>query len=84
MYEFEDTFRKMLRDEKLSTLVAPLLTYQASDQNTEEFFIGYDNTFTTKVLYRMRIKWPIINENYLDRMFTALSTLGFFDYEMRL
>lgn len=82
--EFEDTFQKMLRDEKLSTLVAPLLTYQASDQNTEEFFIGYDNTFTTKVLYRMRIKWPIINENYLDRMFTALSTLGFFDYEMRL
>ena len=79
---FEEAFRSALNDETLSMAVSPLITYQASDRNTEEFNIGYDNTFTTKALYRLRIKWPIIGEAYLDQMFTALRTIGFFDHMM--
>ncbi len=77
--EFTACFQQALKDEKLSEYVSPLLTYEASFQNSDEFEIGYDNSFTTKVLYGLRIKWPIINEAYLDRVFTALKTLGFFD-----
>ena len=51
--------RAALEDEKLSAVVASLITYEASDPNIDEFFIDYDNAFTTKALYRMRIKWPI-------------------------
>ncbi|MBP3901127.1 MAG: hypothetical protein J6D53_06710 [Blautia sp.] len=60
-------------------IVSPLITYQTSDVNMEEFNIGYDNAFTTKALYRLHVKWPIISESYLDRVFTSLRTIGFFD-----
>ena len=76
---FTEAFNKALDDDKLSELVSPLISYQASDKNTIEFFIDYDNTFTTKALYRLNFKWPIINENYLENVFDALSTLAFFD-----
>ena len=56
---FEEAFRSALEDEKLSAVVASLITYEASDPNTDEFLIDYDNAFTTKAFYRMRIKWPI-------------------------
>ena len=77
--EFIEAFNKALADEKLSEYVSPLISYQASDQNTIEFFIDYDNTFTTKALYRLGFKWPIINEKYLENVFESLSALAFFD-----
>ena len=39
----------------------------------------HEGIFTTKARYRLGVKWPIINEAYLDQMFTALRTIGFFD-----
>ena len=77
--EFQEAFQAALNDEELSMTVSPLITYQVSDRNTVEFNIGYDNAFTTKALYRLRVKWPIISEEYLDQVFTALRTIGFFD-----
>ncbi len=77
--DFTEAFTKALSDEKLSESVSPLISYQASDKNTIEFFIDYDNTFTTKALYRLNFKWPIINETYLENVFDALATLAFFD-----
>lgn len=77
--EFTEAFSTALSDEKLSEAVSPLISYQASDQNTVEFFIDYDNTFTTKALYRLDFKWPIINEDYLRNVFDSLSSLAFFD-----
>ena len=79
--EFEETFRAALADEELSMAVSPLITYQTSNRSAEEFEIGYDNAFTTKALYRLQVKWPIISEAYLDQVFTALQTIGFFDLE---
>ena len=79
---FSEAFRSALADEKSSGTVAPLISYQASDKNKMEFFLGYDNTFTTKALYRQGYKWPIISERYLDSAFRSLSTLGYFDFSM--
>ena len=77
--EFIEAFNAALSDEKRSELVSPLISYQASDKNTIEFFIDYDNSFTTKALYRLGFKWPIINEDYLKNVFDSLSGLAFFD-----
>ncbi|MBQ9679343.1 MAG: amino acid adenylation domain-containing protein [Ruminococcus sp.] len=77
--EFGRAFNNALNDEKLSEAVSPLISYQASDQNTVEFFIDYDNAFTTKALYRLGFKWPIINEDYLKNVFDSLDSLAFFD-----
>ena len=78
-HEFENAFRAALDDKVLAPVVSPLITYQNSDRNMEEFEIGYDNTFTTKALYRLHVKWPIINEAYLDQLFMTLNAFGFFD-----
>ena len=77
--EFTEAFNNALSDDKLSEYVSPLISYQASDSNTIEFFIDYDNAFTTKALYRLGFKWPIINEDYLQNVFESLSALAFFD-----
>ena len=76
-----EAFEAALADEELSLIVSPLIAYQASDKNTVEFDSNNDNTFTVKVLYRLGFKWPIIDERYLDQMFEALETLGFFDVD---
>ena len=60
-------------------LVSGLISYASSDNDKTEEFIGYDNSFTTKALYRLGMKWPIINETYLANVLNALTTLGFFD-----
>ena len=80
-HAFNDAFEAALADEELSLVVSALIAYQASDKNTVEFDIGYDNTFTVKVLYRLGFKWPIIDARYLDQTFEALETLGFFDID---
>lgn len=77
--EFAEIFNNALSDDKLSELVSPLISYRTSDKNTVEFFIDYDNSFTTKALYRMNFKWPIINESYLENVFESLQALAFFD-----
>ncbi len=77
--EYEKAFQAALSDEVLASVVSPLITYQNSDQNMEEFEIGYDNAFTTKALYRLHVRWPIINEAYLDQLFMTLNAFGFFD-----
>lgn len=81
---FLKAFQTALSDEDLPMIVSPLITYQASDRNTEEFNIGYDNAFTTKALYRLRVKWPIIGEACLDQVFTSLKAIGFFDLLTKL
>ena len=74
--EFDNAFRAALNDDVLASVVSPLITYQNSDRNTDEFEIGYDNAFTTKALYRLHVKWPIINEAYLDQLFATLKASG--------
>jgi len=77
--EYGKAFQEALNDRELSMIVSLLITYQTSDRNTKEFNIGYDNAFTTKVLYRLKVKWPIIADGYLDQVFTTLRTIGFLD-----
>ena len=76
---FDEMFGRALADDSLNELISPLISYQASDKNTVEFYIGHNNDFTTKALYRLGFKWPIINEDYLKNVFEALETLAFFD-----
>ena len=77
--EFIESLNEVLKDEKKNMLISGLISYATSDNDKTEEFIGYDNSFTTKALYRLGFKWPIINEKYLANALDALATLGFFD-----
>ena len=76
---FRKRFGEAMADEKKSSVVSPLIAYQVSDKNTVEFMIGYDNSFTTKALYRLGFKWPMTDTAYLDSAIRALDTLSFFE-----
>ncbi len=57
--------------------ISSLISYNSSD-GEQHRFIGSDNAFTVKVLYRLGFAWPLIDEDYVDRAIEALSTLDFF------
>ncbi len=76
--EFQDAFNAALSDEKMNEILSPLISYRSSQGEVAQIFIGHDNSFTTKMLYHLGVKWPIINEDYLANAFSALEGFGFF------
>lgn len=77
--EFNAALSDALRDDKKNMLVSGLISYLSSDSEQSEEYIGYNNSFTNKALYRLGFKWPITNETYLKNAFEALDTLGYFE-----
>lgn len=41
-------------------------------------FVGWDNAFTVRQLYRLGFSWPLTGEKYIRKAVNALYTLGFF------
>ncbi len=76
--EYVEHFNSQLADEKMNMKISSLISYNSSDGG-EHRFIGSDNAFTIKVLYRLGFSWPLISESYVDKAIEALSTLDFFD-----
>ena len=76
--EFEARFQQMLRDESRNMEISGLIAYMNSGE-TNRRYVGWDNSFTVKALYRLGFSWPLTAERYMDRAVKALSTLGFFD-----
>ena len=77
--EYDEAYRDLLADVHMNGLVSSSISCFPSDDSPNEFYIGHDNTFTSKALYRLGFKWPIINEDYLSELFEALENLGYFD-----
>ena len=75
---FIECMKSMMMDDKKSMLVSSLISYSSSDMLTHSF-IGSDNTFTNKALYRLSYKWPITDYPYLKQAIESLQTLGFFE-----
>ncbi len=76
--EYVKHFNTQLSDEEMNMKISSLISYNSSD-GEQHRFIGSDNAFTIKVLYRLGFAWPLIAEDYVDRAIEALSTLDFFD-----
>lgn len=79
---FTAAMQSAMLDDAKNAKVASLISYLSSDTSEKRSFIQNDNTFTTKVLYRLGFRWPITNETYLAHAIGALKTLGFFDGEV--
>ncbi|MGN1467967.1 MAG: amino acid adenylation domain-containing protein [Ruminococcus sp.] len=77
--QFKEALSHAMKDDKKNMLISGLISYMSSNSENTRELIGYDNSFTIKVLYRLGFKWPITNERYLENAFTALDTLGYFD-----
>lgn len=77
--EFQQSLFAALEDEEKNELVSGLIAYASNDADNSAVYIDADNSFTTKVLYRLGFKWPMPDSAYLKNALTALETLGFFD-----
>ncbi len=76
---FGDCLQKALADEDKNELISGLIAYLPGEQETAGSYIDADNSFTTKILYRLGFKWPMPDKDYLRNALKALETLGFFD-----
>ena len=76
--EFNKKFNEMLADEKRNMEISSLISYLSAG-SSERRFVGWDNSFTIKALYRLGFAWPLTGEKYIKQAVNALYTLGFFD-----
>ena len=76
--EFDEILNKFMNDESKNGLVSILISYNL-DAKKKTVFLDYDCKFTTKVLYRIGFRWPIVTEDYIEKSLLALKNLEFFD-----
>ena len=75
---FEQAVKAYAEIHEDSDAVSGLIAY-ASRNEEEIYTVGYQNQFTTQVLYRLGYKWPITDDRYLENAVDALDKLGFFE-----
>ena len=78
--EFAECFNELLSDEKRNMEISSLIAYMNSGKSNRRY-VGWDNSFTIKALYRLGFSWPLTSEKYIEQAVNALSTLGFFGDE---
>ncbi len=76
--EFDEILNDYMKDETRNSLVSVLISYNL-DAKTKTVFLGYDCRFTTKILYRINFRWPIVTEDYIEKSLMCLKKLGYFD-----
>jgi hypothetical protein len=76
--EFEKAVSDYASSHENSDAVSGLIAY-ASRDDSKIYTIDYNNSFTTEVLYRLKFKWNITDDNYLKNAIKALDNLNFFD-----
>ena len=76
--EFAGIMQEASGKDAFSEAVASLVAYDEGGKEkitvTEN-----DNYFTISALYRLGFKWPIVDDSYLEKVISAVDTLGFFD-----
>ncbi len=75
--EFYESFSALLADENRNMEISGLIAYMNSGKE-ERRYVGWDNSFTVKALYRLGFAWPLTGERYIEQAVDALFTLGFF------
>lgn len=75
---YADALKKALSDRDLRDIVLPLSLAESRAKCAMEQEIGHSNAFTTKALYRLNFKWPVIHGDYLMNSFLNLKKFDFF------
>ena len=76
--EFEEAYKAASADKEKRRIVSPVAPGIITDGNPTGGHIGHCNIFTTKALYRLQFKWPIISSDYMANAFRSLKELDFF------
>ena len=77
--EFAEAMERAKEDPQKAKQMSSLLAYQDMAHGQKTADVKRDNNYTTQVLYRLNFNWSPTSWDYVERMLTAISTLGFFD-----
>ena len=78
--EFEKAMDDAKNDPVKANSMSSLLAYQDMAHGQKTVDVKRDNNYTTQVLYRLGFSWSPTSWDYVERMLTAISSLGFFDF----
>ena len=77
--EFNDAMDRAKDNPQMARQMSSLLAYQDMAHGQKTTDVKRDNDYTTQVLYRLGFAWSPTSWDYVERMLTAIGTLGFFD-----
>jgi amino acid adenylation domain-containing protein len=77
--EYNATMESAGNDPQKAKTLSSLLAYQDLAHGMKVSEVPVSNPYTTQVLYRLGFKWSPTTWDYVDRMLSAISGLGFFD-----
>ena len=77
--EFQQKMEEAKNDPVKAKDMSSLLAYQDMAHGQKTADVKRDNDYTTQVLYRLNFAWSPTSWDYVERMLTAISSLGFFD-----
>jgi gramicidin S synthase 2 len=73
---FEERFQRFMKDPAKNEYLSGLLHYQAGGNMVE---VPDENNYTTTLLYKDGIRWPLASDDYSIKLIGLLDGLGFFD-----
>ncbi len=79
--EFERAMEIAKNDPAKAKQLSSLLAYQDMAHGQRTTDVARDNDYTVQVLYRLGFAWSPTSWDYVERMLTAIGSLGFFDME---
>ncbi len=77
--EFAQAMDEAKGDPQKAKQMSSLLAYQDMAHGQKTTDVKRDNDYTTQVLYRLGFAWSPTSWDYVERMLTAIGSLGFFD-----
>ena len=77
--EFSKAMEEAGSDPVKAAQLSGLLAYQDMAHGQKTADVERDNNYTTQVLYRMNYVWSPTSWDYVEKMLTAIGSLGFFD-----
>ena len=77
--EFQEIMDEAKNDPEKARTLSSLLAYQDMAHGQKTADVKRDNDYTTQVLYRLNFNWSPTSWDYVERMLTAIGSLGFFD-----
>lgn len=77
--EYNATLQSASNDPQKAKSLSSLLAYQDLAHGMKVSDVNVANHYTVQALYRLGFKWSPTTWDYVDRMLSAISGLGFFD-----
>ncbi|MFI3298566.1 MAG: amino acid adenylation domain-containing protein [Rikenellaceae bacterium] len=79
MAEYQEVLSRAKSDEKVAKILSSIIAYEDMGHGKRVVPVAKFNGYTMQVLYRLGFLWATTSRSYINRMLSALMSLGYFD-----